>query len=189
VLGVLVGAIGLVVEQGLASARGLFPLASLYLQDAIEPLYAAARPGGPASEPVGAARLVQTAVAAGFAAACLALARPTRGLIPLLGAASAAGMLGIAASAAAAASALGSGAPAETGVLSALHSVPPWALAQLVGVVLVAGVLASEERVLPLDELSPGRRRLLWIGAPALALGLVLQPLLAGPWGAWIAAT
>jgi hypothetical protein len=54
---------------------------------------------------------------------------------------------------------------------------------------LVAGVLASEERVLPLDELSPGRRRLLWIGAPALALGLVLQPLLAGPWGAWIAAT
>jgi hypothetical protein len=175
ILGVLVAAIGLVVETGFDPARRAFPLASAYVRAAVEPLYLV-----PAGR-VGAATWFQVALAAGACGLGLLLARPTRGLVPLLGACGAAGALGIAAPAAAA-----GGTPMDPYVLLALHSLPPWALLQLLGVVLLQSVLASPEHVLPLDELPAGRRRLLLVGAPALGLGLLLQPFLALPWGRWV---
>jgi len=178
ILGALVGAIGLVLELGPGGAARALPLAETYVTQAIEPLYRADYAGRPPSGAGGPGQLLAAVV---VLAVALASARATRSLVPLLAAALVAGWLGIAGATAAAVAT-----PGETHVLLSLHSVPPWALLQLVGVVLTASVLSSGAPVFPLAELDRPRRRLLAVGAPALLLGLVLQPLIAAPWGAWV---
>ena len=169
-LGVLVGAVALHEQAGPEAARRAFPLAAFYVERQIVPLLGGGEPG-----------LVPAAVSAAALAAALVCARATSGLVPLLGGAALAGAMGVAAPIA-----VGGGAAREVSVLQSLHSVPPWALLQLAGLVLAQTVLASPEPVLPWEDLRPVRRRLLAAGLGLCALGVAVQPVLDEPWGAWV---
>lgn len=170
-LGVIVAAVGLAGQDGWEPTARAFPPAAAYHARMIAPLLAGE--GGP-----GLAAAVAGALAA---ALLLLLARPSRGLFPLAAGIAAASVLGVAAAAVPAAGG------EEPSVLTALEHLPPWGLLQVAGLLLAQAGLLGHEPLLPLDELRPARRRVLLLGAALLALGIVLEPLLARAWGAWAA--
>lgn len=171
-LGVTLGAVALVGESGLEVGAASFPLARTYVALQIAPLLA-----GDAGS-----LWLSTAASAGVIALLLLFARPTQGLAPL-----AAGMIAGGAFGAAGAHA---GRPEEgvLAVLDGLQSIPPWALFQLCGMLLLQVLLTSRGALLPLAELGTGRRRLLKVGLALLLLGLILQPIVGGVWARWVPA-
>ncbi|MEM7310937.1 MAG: hypothetical protein AAF682_29980 [Planctomycetota bacterium] len=171
-LGAALAGVGLVLEQSYLSAAPAFPLAEAFVEREIRPLLA------------GDTDLILAATGrnALVALVLLVLARPTQGLAPLVGGAVAGGALGVAGGWCATA---GADTPPE--VLDGVLGVAPWGLLQLAGVLLAQAALAGPERLFPLDEMAPARRRVLFLGLVLLALGLAAQPLVAAPWGAWVA--
>jgi hypothetical protein len=170
-LGVIVATIGLAGQDGWEPTARAFPPAATYHARVLGPLLAGE--GGPTIAAAGAGAL--------GAALLLLLARPSRGLFPLAAGIAGAAVLGVAAAAARAAPG------EEPSVLTALEHLPPWGLLQVAGLLLAQAGLLGHEPLLPLDELRPARRRLLALGGALLLSGIVLEPLVARPWGAWAA--
>jgi len=170
-VGVIVAAIGIAYEGGWEAAAGAFPPARLYHERVLAPLFLGE--GGAPFARAGAVALAS--------AVLLVCARPTQGLLPIAAGVAAAGVLGVAAARALADD-------PEASVLTALEHLPPFALLQVIGLLLAQAGLLGHEPLLPLDELRPSRRRLLALGGALLFLGIVLEPLLARAWGAWATA-
>ena len=115
----------------------------------------------------------------------LLAARPTRGVGPLLAVALVAGAVSGGAADWTAEAGLGArraaGDPADS-LAAVLAGWPPGPLLALAGLLLASAALADPHRLLPLSELTAGRRRLLESGLLAAALALFFEPLYAPLW-------
>ncbi len=109
----------------------------------------------------------------------IAVARPALGLGTLLGLALGVGTLGGGA-AWFAERAVERGADP---VAAALAGLAPFAVIQLLGLLLCAAALADPT---PLRDLAGTRRRMLVAGGLLLLAGLAIQPAIAAPWGEWL---
>ena len=134
---------------------------------------------GPLVDGGGADPIAATLRNAVLALAVVALARPALGLGALLGLSLLVGTLGGGA-AWFSERAVRHGADP---VASALAGIAPFAIAQLLGLLLCVAALADPA---PLRGLAEPRRRMLVGGALLVLAGLAVQPALAVPWGAWL---